>query len=226
VFEANPIKGTNSSLWTLPIEARYYLWLVVGLFLLRFNRWAMAGVFTAVVVYLLSIGPHVTIDKVPWRLGLIFAAGSAMAACQGLWGLRRSALTFSAFAVALAAVGQGEAAFFLATAIASIVVGQWEIAGRFRVPLDISYGFYLYACPIQQIMVSLKLPFGTGTLLALLAAATAATLSALFVERPAIRAATRLKQWIRSRQATGKFRRGIFRMLPWARSSVDTGRLG
>jgi peptidoglycan/LPS O-acetylase OafA/YrhL len=208
LFEHNPVTGTNASLWTLPIEARYYLYLAFGLLLLRFNRWAIGGVFAVLIAYLLTAAPHVTLDQETLRLGLIFVAGSAMAACQGLWGLRVCALAFSALAVALAVVGQGEAAFFLATAVASIVIGQMQVSEKFKVPVDISYGFYLYAFPIQQIVVSLKLPLGVGSVLALLATATAATLSALIVERPAVRAASHLKRWIAAQEPIWRWRRG------------------
>ena len=210
LFDNNPVKGTNASLWTLAIEARFYIYLAIGLLLTRFNRWPIVATFAIFVAYLLTIGPHVTLASgaPSWRLGLIFVAGSAMAACQRLWGLRAGVLTFSAFALALALVGQGEAAFFLATAIVSIVVGQLRVSERFRPPLDISYGFYLYAFPMQQIMVALKLPFLAGSLLALLAAGAAAILSALFVERPAIRAAAVVKRWIVSLEPIQIFHSG------------------
>lgn len=209
VFENNPITGTNGSLWTLPIEGRYYIYLAIALPLLQFNRWAILAVFAVAFVYLVIAGPRVTIEDVPWRLGMIFAAGSAMAACQGLWGLPTCVLTFSSMALLLGAVGQLDAGILLGTAVVSILVGQCRIDERFMLPLDISYGFYLYAFPVQQIAVALKLPFLASCLFAIVITAAAATLSAVLIERPAIRAAARLKQSIASPD-----RRRVLHMFP------------
>jgi peptidoglycan/LPS O-acetylase OafA/YrhL len=62
-----------------------------------------------------------------------------------------------------------------------------------RPPLDLSYGLYLYAFPLQQISAALigdfwlALAFSTSITFAL------ALMSALFIERPALRLKTQLQ---------------------------------
>lgn len=60
------------------------------------------------------------------------------------------------------------------------------IKGRF----DISYGLYLYAFPIQQLLINKSgLGFSATMLLSIVLTVLAATLSWLFVEKPILRLA-------------------------------------
>jgi peptidoglycan/LPS O-acetylase OafA/YrhL len=53
-------------------------------------------------------------------------------------------------------------------------------------PLDVSYGLYLYGFPVQQLMVWMGFGFAGSAIAALLAVTALAIASALLVERPAL----------------------------------------
>lgn len=204
VFEHLPIaRYVNGSLWTLPVEATMYL-CVAGLGVLRCFRFpwlaslGIVAVFTWLVVYPAYTG------KPPW-IGYIQAGffGAGCIACV----LRRHV-----------PVSSGVMLVVLIAAIASrytlyVMPFTWLAIGYFvlwfcyvpRLPAiprnaDLSYGTYLWAFPVQQLLVNA----GVGDPLLLFALATpiALALGALswfYIEKPALR----LKdlRWFRVRRA-------------------------
>jgi peptidoglycan/LPS O-acetylase OafA/YrhL len=75
-----------------------------------------------------------------------------------------------------------------------VILGRCRMPRALRLPLDISYGAYLFAYPIQQLTVTLGCGFYSGLLIATALTMVIATISALLVERPALRLARFLKQ--------------------------------
>lgn len=172
VFASNPYpKAVNGSLWTLPIEARLYLALSVGAFAvarLRIARLTLRRLCIAVVATLLPwvlVGLAKGADVEVPAMSLLFASGSALRHFQD----RVSASSTLAAAIAaawLVAMAAGTVAFeivytltlpWLVLWLALVPKGPWR---RLNQVGDYSYGLYIYAFPLQQMMAA-RLPHAT-----------------------------------------------------------------
>lgn len=199
VFETVPaVHIVNMSLWTLKYEVLCYAGLVLaglcGLFSPQFR--SVSAAFLAVFVALVfiespkAIETYTSADNIRY-FALFFATGVLaylMRERVVISGLLLAAL----FALFVAAIGTrfGE----LATAL---FLGQATLwSARFRLgPLrglanrfDLSYGVYIYACPVQQLLTERASGAGPFALIALavLIVIPLAFLSWVFVERPAL----------------------------------------
>lgn len=191
VFQSNPAHEVNRSLWSIPLEVRCYIGVIVtGLIgLLTRRHLFLAGLVALLAVDLTPIGRTLTI--VP--LALSFAAGMAMF----LW---RDRLYLS-WPLALAAIAGGlvlpvggvaqtvtQLAFAYAVVVAAILVpASWKRATA-RLP-DYSYGIYIYAFPVQQAVVALGIGLTPATNIAwsVVVVFPLAALSWHFVEHPALK---------------------------------------
>ncbi|MBL8884894.1 MAG: acyltransferase [Hyphomicrobium sp.] len=205
VFESVPAAGlVNMSLWTLKYEVMCYAGLALaacaGLFKTALRPYAIAGL--AVLVAVLFIEPAKSVELYTpadnMRYFAVFFASGVLAY------LMRSALVIHGgilavlLALFVATAGTpfgvpGAAAFL---GYATLYVARWplgalrDLSNRY----DISFGIYIYACPIQQLLIG-HFPEASAVELILLAIALtvpAALVSWLLVERPALRARTRV----------------------------------
>jgi peptidoglycan/LPS O-acetylase OafA/YrhL len=198
VFSANPFpNAVNGSLWTLPIEFRWYLILlalsVVGL--VRCRPLLLIGTIAlAVFVFTIHDPQHTAHRKYSLELGALFCYGVCLYYFQDLWATRKGMvlLVLGVSGATLFAVGQKYAALFVALPTLVICFGTASTpfirrAGRFG---DFSYGIYIYAFPVQQTVTWFtdnRLSIWSG-----LAASTAITVALAIlswhcVERPALR---------------------------------------
>jgi len=203
VFDDHRFRAINGSLWTLAAEVTMY-GLVLGLGCLGLLR---ARVSTVVV----CIAAGVTLWV--WRPAsaalnaspelvrgmLYFLAGMVAHALRDRlrFGLRPALILWALFAASftLAPLRLAEPVFHAAWAITLLTVGtQTAIARRLALPVDPSYGVYLYGFPLQQTMVGL-LPASSALLnlmLSLPLALACGVLSWRFVERPMLRLNARI----------------------------------
>ena len=175
VFEAAPVAGVvNGVLWTLRLEFTFYLVLM----LIR-ARLALILVLLAVctAVFLVMSVTHpgwaderaTRIAYLAARNGMLFFAGAAMQ----LWGARTPLW-----------LGLGSAAVFPWLGPVALPTAVLGLARPGRLPADLSYGIYIYAFPIQQ-MLALR---GELTLITSLALVIpVAALSWFLIEKPALR---------------------------------------
>lgn len=216
VFESNPFARTvNGSLWTIRYELAMYLLLATLAWRARGRRWAYP-----VAAFVLSVlweasrlwGWDATIevaggpvaDVFRWRdfcgFGVPFFMGSTMAA----YAVRpRSWMGWAAGLAAACAYFSPNTLGVQGAVWGLVVLGTFYVAhagkpeqhSRDRGQIDISYGVYIYAFPIQQAMTELCLRQGWSLavcmLLSLGCILLLAVLSWYCVERPCIQAASR-----------------------------------
>lgn len=197
VFEGLPRDAVNGSLWTLPIEVRLYVLLLVAAVLGMLHRWRYLFAWALAIA---GAGAFAVLAApLPEHLAYLSWACAFFITGTLLWVWRdRVRLSWWVFAalLAVAAALRGTTAFAVAYFVA-VAYGTFCIAFRARLPAirrtDLSYGVYLYGWPMQQ----LALLAGATTVVANTALATAmalgcAALSWFLVERPAL-------AWVRRR---------------------------
>lgn len=191
-FPNNPTTSVNGSLWTLPWEVRCYLGLVLvwclGLLALR-RHFALTLIVIAVLMY---VSPDILAflesdnPDVPWLIGFFMMGAFAYAIAAHLSPLAFG-LILAAAALALLTVDT-KIAIALTIASAILVLGFSSLIRLPGIKTDLSYGTYIYAFPIQQLLVHVwpaitpLLLFATTMVLLLPIAA----LSWFLIEKPAL----------------------------------------
>ena len=198
VFDKAPGNtSVNGSLWTIPFEVLCYLALaVMGCLGALRHPICLLACAIAYGSWYVSLGlPDVSglIDH-GRELGLYFLSGVGLYSLRALWQPRRWTLVAAAWliGVALWSVQLRHVALAFALPITVLAIGtrSWPVvrrAGRFGDP---SYGLYLYAFPIQQLIVYFTYPrwsYGASVALAILLTSIAAYLSWHGLEKQALR---------------------------------------
>lgn len=192
IFPHNPFTHiANGSLWTIRPEFDCYL-LVAGIGLaccFQFRRLLLAAGLAVTAWYLHR---HFPSEHSPWRFFSIFLTG----ACVRLWRDKipvHAGIAAVALAVFIAAIFWSPFGMFLMTLSACYLV-LWAGYGV-RIPClswcnrtDLSYGTYLYAFPVQQVIAAAGV---TNPWVMFAAAMPPVLVLALaswrFVEKPALR---------------------------------------
>ncbi len=186
VFGANPFPdAVNGSLWTLRFEAACYV-LVLGLGVAGLlTRWALLTLTLLALVALAVLGRA--------HSGLQFTTDFLAGATYFAWQPRIRASTLLGCGLICGAALWGGQFRVASPSAGAVLILALATTGRIRLPDltrygDFSYGIYLYAFPVEQ-MLALRL--GKGPWLVLLAATLpptliCAALSWYGVERPAM----------------------------------------
>jgi peptidoglycan/LPS O-acetylase OafA/YrhL len=202
VFEGNPYPSAmNGSLWTLPSEIKLYIYLAIIAVAVRYRPVLFLVVLAAFFVGLL-IWFQVTTKSVETayfsQFAVVFLAGALFALVERIHGIRAAVIVTMGLA-AMVALTSPVVAMLPAIAFAAILVGKMQSPAWLRPPIDISYGVYLYAFPMQQLIASYGLPFATSLVISLFATLALAVASALLIEQPALR--WRSRQTLVAKQA-------------------------
>ena len=174
LFAGNPIPGVvNGVLWTLRLEMAFY----GVLMLVRADRRAVLTL-TAICAVVWAVMSVATPDWAEARSTRI----AFLAARNGLLFFAGAAIQLLALRIPLWLAGASGLAFPLIgpLALPMVVLG---LARPGKLPADLSYGIYIYAFPVQQVLAShgwLTLPA------AVLAVLPFAAVSWFLVERPAL----------------------------------------
>lgn len=216
IFAGNPAgPGFNASLWTLPIEVRLYrdillLWLGSFVFL-RFRKKAFDALVLVVASYYavmhLVIGPHASVEEAPVRLAYMFFSGAAALMLAKY--IQLNWLAFGAALLAILASAFDRTAFFFSySLLLPYVLLCMAYLPRGKILLfnklgDYSYGIYIYAWPVQQLIIGMFPRISTlahiaVTLPIVLALSMA---SWRFVEAPAGRLKKHFLRWRQGRAA-------------------------
>jgi peptidoglycan/LPS O-acetylase OafA/YrhL len=209
----------NGSLWTLFWEALCYVAIAgLGIAGLLGRRWVIPILLTLVVIWSAILPPysrlidappgaHIHLDAagqqlvmsgMAARFALMFLAGALLYRFRDVIPARWSLVVASVVIVLAASLLPNYrviAAIPLAYAI--IVSGALIRNRRLTLRTDVSYGVYIYAFPVQQLLVICGLAFLAPPLFAIVAAAVTLPLAALswfLIEKPALSLKSRLRR--------------------------------
>lgn len=181
----------NGSLWTLAYEVKMYVLLAICFAAFRFKPNApliisACGIF---VISFSGLGYY-------WlQFGALFLAGCLVASFQLLTSLRAGLAALIVLSCLFAVIGNVLLALYLLLAALVILIGGLRLPEALRLPLDLSYGIYIYAFPIQQLSAMLTSNFWIALLFSTTATLILALLSTLFIELPAQRLKIDLSRW-------------------------------
>ena len=200
VFASSPDPKLNASLWTITLEVRWYLILAVSaVFLKRYFKWGMVAAVAGGLLFYAVDGLQAGLERefargrimfLPY-FGAFFVAGSLLALFPKLraGGCLVGAVVGGAL---LIAAGQNYLGLVVLVPMAAIFLGlrAWPLlrsAGRFG---DFSYGIYLWAWPVEQLVT--RWVGASAAYPVLLAASLAAILPLAYlswhgVERPCLK---------------------------------------
>lgn len=188
VFDANTFPNVvNGSLWTLPNEIKLYIYLAILAAISRYRALALLVILT-IALFTFFAAEAVLTDQTGQfnKLAILFVTGALFALIEKLWNFRTSFVVLVAVSAVYCATA-GLAALLPGMACLAILIGSVPAPRILRPPVDISYGIYLYAFPIQQFVSTFSQDFWPTLIASACLTIIAAILSALFVEQPAIR---------------------------------------
>jgi peptidoglycan/LPS O-acetylase OafA/YrhL len=196
----------DGPLWTLIFELLCYIAVAVaGVIGLLKRRWPTALVFAlAVAVSALVSYPVMRVETIPQmvaRFAVVFAAGALLHQYQDIVPARWSLVALSAAIVIAAGLLVPNYRTVAAIPLAYGVVVSAALIKNKRLTLrtDLSYGTYIYAWPMQQLLVICGLGFLNPIVFSIIAAIATLPLAALswfVVEKRAMSLKSRLKQKI------------------------------
>lgn len=192
VFGDNPIPYVNGPLWTLRFEAECYILIFALGILGLLNRYVTLALFCGGLVYLVFDGPYTIEDFVQWNHRVDLATKFLAGAVIYHWRLQLNGLAaMLCVAVTALAMVLGDLWLALPTVFAYLVI--YVAMGPFHLPNmarfgDLSYGIYIYAFPVKQMLVHYDLASTWYTLgsSATVIAIVLAFLSWHFVEKIAL----------------------------------------
>ena len=151
----------NGSLWSLFFELVCYLAvLVLGLIGMVKYRWVSVGLLLGATALALVLGPLVAPPAGVWTFGQIFARCAIMFAAGAVLYQWRETIPANWWLVALCAVVAAGASIVLpdyrvvaGLPLAYAVVVSGILVRGPHLHNDFSYGMYIYAFPVQQVLV-------------------------------------------------------------------------
>jgi peptidoglycan/LPS O-acetylase OafA/YrhL len=192
----------NGSLWTLQFEVLCYIAIMVlGLVGLLRRRWFLAVALAAMLGWSAILPPWTTDEPVSLaqifaRFAVMFLAGALIHQCRDVIAARWSVVAVCA-AIVLGSCFLPNYRLLAALPLAYllIVMGALVRGRRWQLRNDLSYGVYIYAWSIQQLLVICGLGFLNPILFATVVAFPVFALAAVswfWVEKPALSLKDRL----------------------------------
>jgi peptidoglycan/LPS O-acetylase OafA/YrhL len=198
VFQAS--LGTTevlTPLWTLPQEAKLYVYLAIVALVCRFDARVIGSTIVLVLGGFAAFGLWRTLGPI-WQgergltCAILFASGVGVASLERSLTKTIAIACFLSIALLLLWCGHKETFVLVVIAPLCVILNELPLPRWTAPKLDISFGVYLYALPIQHLTSGLPLSFWTKGLLAFAITLVAGTLSALLVEQPMLRIRKRI----------------------------------
>ncbi|MBY0291198.1 MAG: acyltransferase [Mycobacteriaceae bacterium] len=203
-----PVAGYwDGSLWSLIYEVGCYLAVVgLGIIGLVSRRWVFPVLFLLALIAALSLPPLPTATEGLWtvpqliaRCFLMFFAGALLYRFRNEIPARWSLVVLSVAIIVVAAdlLPDYRVVAAIPLAYAVIVSGALIHSKRLRLRTDLSYGMYIYAFPIQQLLLIVGLVWLNPLVffvVSTIATLPLAALSWFLVEKRAMSLKSRLKQ--------------------------------
>ncbi|MET3648607.1 acyltransferase family protein [Phyllobacterium ifriqiyense] len=163
VFENHAVPTVNSSLWTIPVEIKWYGFLAfLGMFGVISHRYALPAMLVILIIFRFFL-PFPYSTPVLIDLGLCFLAGAAIHSCREYLKLYQSNINalIGASIVIFWLLHMEQLAITIAIPFMVIAIGTLSTPylRRFGRLGDLSYGMYIYAFPVQQMVVQ----YNTGS---------------------------------------------------------------
>lgn len=192
------IGAINGALWTLTLEFTCYI--IIGFLLSVSNSWKTPAILLSFLIFL-NIFMGQDLRGALWysmslnwlvMFGLCFATGSLLSMTADAWNKAKVKAFLSLASVVILYLLKGMPEIttlgYICITILTICIGtsvkDFIVKGRF----DISYGLYIYAWPVQQIMANkTDLSFHASIAASMVVTAVLATASWHLVEKPILR---------------------------------------
>ena len=198
VFLTNPYPiAVDGALWSIPLEVKWYFILLIGGALRMLNfKWLILAIMAALAAYHFGIYHAETNPEQNYShsYGLYFIYGVCLQLFSDSWQERKlyGFVIVSICAYAIHAAGHSLIALWVALPYYVIAFGSLStpVTRRFGRYGDLSYGIYIYAFPVQQLIIALnqgKYSLPVCLLLSLCCAVALAYCSWHLVEKPALR---------------------------------------
>ncbi|MEM6104742.1 acyltransferase [Mycobacterium sp. 050272] len=195
----------NASLWSLIWEVLCYISIaVIGLVGLANRRWISPAILVlaasaATLLPPLTFPGSWTIPQLAVRSAIMFSAGALMYQWRDVIPARWSLVAVSVVIVVAAAVLLPDYRVVAALPLAYAVIVSGALIRKKRLTLrtDLSYGYYIYAFPTQQLLVVFGLGFlhpAVFFVVAVVATLPLAAMSWFCVEKPSMALKSRLKR--------------------------------
>ena len=204
------VGAVNGSLWTIPVELEFYAVLPLLALLARRNaqRWAMLTVIAATVMLAFrALGPVevsltlklLSVTVVPWLFYFLIGVMLRYAHSEFPRMFRGNALKFGLVYVIWMGIQQRYgiqgatgnylnilSIVLLSALVISFAFTNHTLSSRVLGTTDISYGLYIYHMPFVNLFLETGMVGAGGVVGVLALAATLASLSWFFIERPAL----------------------------------------
>lgn len=195
----------NGSLWSLGWEVICYLAVAgIGLAGLANHRWVSPAILVLATGLATAVPPMTfpgvwTIPQIAVRSAIMFAAGAVIYQWKEVIPARWSLVGVSVVIVLAASrLPDYRVVAALPLAYAIIVSGALLKSSRLRLRTDLSYGVYIYAFPVQQLLavcgVATQLPPVVFFMVAAVATLPLAATSWFLIEKPSMSLKRRLKR--------------------------------
>lgn len=199
VFQSSlSFKAMAGPIWTLPEEVKLYIFLAIIAFCLRFSARAMGSLIVAAIGGFAVAG--IWYDLTPVWLShrgltcaIVFASGAGVALIEHCSSKSAALATFGVISLLLLICGQIDTMVLVAIAPSCVLLNDIRLPSWTAPRLDISFGVYLYAFPLQQLTAGLFPEYWSTGLIAFVITIAAGAISAALIEQPMLRVRKTLK---------------------------------
>lgn len=190
IFEGLPFPQLiNASLWTIPIELICYAGLAIAMLRTRLFTITLAAGSAAMLA--IEIAKPDLAFLGTWGTLVVEVTAAFCVGAMVATAIRSVPWIVAAVGISML-IGNYVLGWRILFALLIVAVGHIPLPSFIRPKHDISYGFYLYAFPCQQIAVSVAPAFWPSTLIAVALTLSLAWVSCLAIEEPALRQKSRI----------------------------------